>query len=89
MNDIPTPITPIWFYNTFVLPIFFDDDLDSYQKLLKIQFKINEIIKNQTSIIEWLNQLKDWIDKTLEKYAKEQLQQWLDDGTLEDVIRSV
>lgn len=86
MNDIPNPITPVYFYNTFVLPIYFDDDLDSYQKLLKIQLKINEIIKNQTQIIEWLNQLKLWIDTQLELYTRKQLEEWLKDGTLEKLI---
>ena len=86
MNDIPTPITPMYFYNTFVLPIYFDDSLDSYQKLLKIQYKINEIIANQTGIIDWLNQLKQWIDSQLEMYAKERLNEWLADGTLERII---
>lgn len=89
MNDIPNALTPLWFYNTFVLPIYFDDDLDSYQKLLKIQYKINEIIKNQTGIIEWLNQLKGWIDTQLELYAKEQLNEWLSDGTLEKIINQM
>ena len=89
MNDIFNKITPLYFYNTFVLPIYFDDDLDSYQKLLKIQYKINEIIKNQTSIIEWLNQLKEWIDTQLELYAKNQLNEWLTDGTLEKLINMV
>ena len=89
MNDIPNPINPMYFYNTFVLPIYFDDSLDSYQKLLKIQYKINEIIKNQTGIIGWLNSLKEWVDLQLEKYAKEQLNEWLTDGTLERLINEV
>lgn len=88
MNDIPNPITPMYFYNTFVLPIYFDDDLDSYQKLLKIQYKVNEIIKNQTGIIEWLNQLKEWVDTQLEYYTKEQLNEWLNDGTLRNLINN-
>lgn len=89
MNDIPNPINPMYFYNTFVLPIYFDDSLDSYQKLLKIQYKINEIIKNQTGIIEWLNQLKKWVDTQLEMYVKEQLNAWLADGTLEKLINDI
>lgn len=88
MNDIFNKITPLYFYNTFVLPIYFDDDLDSYQKLLKIQLKINEIIKTQNEVIEWLHQLKTWIDSQLEYYTKEQLREWLNDGTLRNLINN-
>lgn len=86
MIDIPNPLTPLYFYNNFVLPIYFDDDLDSYQKLLKIQLKINEIISNQSGIINWLQKLKEWVDTQLKLYAQEQLNEWLTDGTLEKII---
>ena len=86
MTNLPNPLTPLYFYNTFVLPLYFDDDLDSYQKLLKIQLKINEIISNQSGIINWLQKLKEWIDAQLQLYAQEQLNEWLTDGTLEKII---
>lgn len=79
-------ITPLYFYNTFVLPIYFDDDLDSYQKLLKIQYKLNEVIENQTKIIGWMNELKEWLDKELKNLVDNKLEEWMADGTLETLI---
>lgn len=89
MNDIPNPITPIYFYNTFVLPIYFDDDLDSYQKLLKIQYKINEVIENQTQIINWLNQLKTWVDGQIELYVNNKIDKMYADGTIQQIINDL
>lgn len=87
MNDMtPNPITPLYFYNTFVLPIYFDDDLNSYQKLLKIQYKINEVIENQTSIIGWLNNLKTWLEAEIKNFVDDKLEEWMADGTLETLI---
>lgn len=61
MND-ENFIKPLCFYNNFVLPIYFDDDLDSYQKLLKIQLKLNELIEyvNGTT-----NGWKDYTDEQI------------------------
>ena len=53
---------------------------------MKIQLKINEIISNQSGIINWLQKLKEWIDAQLQLYAQEQLNEWLTDGTLEKII---
>ena len=82
MAQIPQTIGYTHFYCTFVLPIYFDDDLDSYQKLLKIQYKINELVKNNNQIIEWLNDLEQWLKTTLKQYAQEILNQMLENGEL-------
>lgn len=82
MAQIPQPIGYTHFYCTFVLPLYFDDDLDSYQKLLKIQYKINELVKNNNQIIEWLNDLEQWLKTTLKQYAQEILNQMLENGEL-------
>lgn len=82
MAQIPQPIGYTHFYCTFVLPLYFDDDLDSYQKLLKIQYKINELVKNNNQIIEWLNDLDQWLKTTLKQYAQEILNQMLENGEL-------
>ena len=82
MAQIPQPIGYTHFSCTFVLPLYFDDDLDSYQKLLKIQYKINELVKNNNQIIEWLNDLEQWLKTTLKQYAQEILNQMLENGEL-------
>lgn len=74
------------FYCQKVLPIVYDDSLSYYETLCKISEKLNEVIDTQNNLgQEWLN-LKAWIDTQLETYAKDQLQNWLDDGTLANII---
>lgn len=82
MAQIPQPIGYTHFYCTFVLPLYFDDDLDSYLKLLKMQHKLNELIASHNQIIEWLNDLEQWLQTTLKQYAQEILNQMLENGEL-------
>lgn len=82
MAQIPQPLGYTHFYCTFILPLYFDEDLDSYLKLLKIQHKVNELVNNNNQIIEWLNELDAWLQTMLKQYAQEILNQFLENGDL-------
>lgn len=72
-----------------VLPLVYDESLSYYEVLCKIQFKLNEIINNQNNLNEAFNKLLKWIDSQIEMYTKDKLQEWLDDGTLENMIMAL
>lgn len=69
-----------------ILPLVYDESLSYYEVLCKVQSKLNEVINSQNNLQNEFYQLKEWIDTQLETYTKEQLQEWLDDGTLENMI---
>ena len=81
------PLFGIWCQK--ILPLVYDESLSYYEVLCKIQQKLNEVIESQNNLQNEFYQLKDWIDTQLENYAKDQLQEWLDDGTLENMILSL
>ena len=78
------PLFGVWCQK--ILPLVYDESLSYYEVLCKIQQKLNEVIESQNNLQDEFYQLKMWIDTQLEKYSKEQLQKWLDDGTLENMI---
>lgn len=83
------PITPFWFYCQHVLPLVYDESLSYYEVLCKLQAKLNEVIKTQNELQDAFQNLLTWVDTQLETYTKEQLQKWLNDGTLEAIIKSI
>lgn len=80
------PITPFEFYCQHVIPLVYDDSLSYYEVLCKIRNKLNEIITSQNSLNEQFKNLLQWITERLKEYTKEQLEEWLKDGTLESLI---
>ena len=81
------PLFGIWCQK--ILPLVYDESLSYYEVLCKIQQKLNEVIKSQNNLQYEFYHLKEWIDTQLETYTKEQLQEWLDDGTLENMIMTL
>ena len=79
-------ITPFKFYCQKVLPLVYDDSLSYYETLCKISEKLNEVIENENALSSEFENLQTWINTQLESYAKGQLQEWLDNGTLEKII---
>ena len=57
--------------------------------LYQILSKVNEIAESQNIIINNFEKVLEWANEQIEKYTKEQLQEWLDDGTLENMIRTM
>lgn len=78
------PLFPVWCHK--ILPLVYDESLSYYEVLCKLQQKLNEVVKSQNNLQDEFYQLKEWIDTQLEKYSKEQLDELLDDGTLENII---
>lgn len=56
--------------------------------LYQVLFKVNEVAKSQNIIIENFKKVLDWATCQIEKFTKEQLKEWLEDGTLENLILS-
>lgn len=54
--------------------------------LYQILSKVNEIAQSQNIIIDNFEKILDWAQNQIETYTKEQLQEWLDDDTLENMI---
>lgn len=78
------PLFPVWCHK--ILPLVYDESLSYYENLCRFMCILSKVIESQNNLQNELYQLKDWIDSQLENYSKEQLQEWLDDGTLENII---
>lgn len=79
-------IKPFTFYCQKILPLVYDESLSYYETLCKIQKVLNEVIENENSLNTAFQTLLEYVNTQLETYAKEQLEEWLDDGTLGDII---
>lgn len=71
----------------------FDLDLiyqaSDVELLYQILSKVNEIAQSQNIIIDNFEKILEWAQSQIENYTKEQLQEWLADGTLENMIMSL
>lgn len=79
-------IQPFTFYCQKILPLVYDESLSYYETLCKIQKVLNEVIGNQNNLNNAFTELLNYVNTQLETYAKEQLEEWLDDGTLVRII---
>lgn len=52
-------------------------------------YKLDEIIDQQNIIGEAFQQVLNWANNMLQEYTQEQLQQWLDDGTIQEMIQKL
>lgn len=57
--------------------------------LYQVLFKVNEIAKSQNIIIDNFQKVIEWATEQIEKFTKEQLEEWLDDGTLRKLINEI
>ena len=68
----------------------FDLDLiyetNDIEFLCKVLEKLNEIIDSQNLIVEDFNKIVKFVNEKIEEYTKEVLENWLYDGTLENLI---
>lgn len=79
-------VTPIKFFCQKVLPFVYDDSLSYYEVLCKFSEALNEVIENQNELTDEFQNLLNWVNTELEKYSKEQLEAWKNDGTLAEII---
>lgn len=81
--------------NLLPLPYIGMYDLDliyqtsDVELLYQILSMANKIAESQNIIIDNFEKVLDWAQNQIEQYTKEQLQQWLDDGTLENLISNM
>lgn len=69
------------------LPSAFDDSLSYLEKLNKVIKYLHEYSDVTNDMIERWNEVIEWVmDNGLEEAVSDQLQDWLEDGTLRDVI---
>lgn len=57
--------------------------------LYNFVYKLNEIIEQQNIVGEAFQQVLNWANNMLQEYTQEQLQQWLDDGTIQEMIQKL
>lgn len=57
--------------------------------LYQVLYKLNEIAKSQNIIIDNFQKVIEWATEQIEKFTKEQLEEWLEDGTLENLLLRV
>ena len=77
-------ILPLPYIGMFDLDLIYQTS--DVELLYQILYKVNEIAQSQNIIIEDFQKILEWASTQIEKYTKEQLQEWLDDGTLTDII---
>lgn len=68
------------------IPTVFNKGMDLYQAVCYLEWYVVQTYKSMNEVIADWNTLQEWIDTQLDGYAREQLQKWLDDGTLEKII---
>lgn len=70
-------------------PTAYDETLSYYEEVCKIAYKLNEVINSQNILQVSFEQILEWVNTQLKTYTLEQLQAWLDDGTLAQLIQSI
>lgn len=54
--------------------------------LYQVLFKVNEIAKSQNIIVDNFQKVIEWATEQIETFTRQQLQEWLSDGTMGDII---
>ena len=81
--------------NLLPLPYIGMYDLDliyqtsDVELLYQVLSKVNEIAQSQNITIDNFEKILEWAQNQIESYTKEQLQEWLNDGTLENMIMAL
>lgn len=60
-----------------------------YEAILDWLNQVNEMIETLNLTLKEFSEIKKWVTEQLEEFAKEQMIEWLNDGTLEELINSV
>ena len=67
-------------------PTAYDEALSYYEEVCKIAYKLNEVVNSQNNLLNQYEQILLFIQNELKEYSINQLQEWLNDGTLENLI---
>lgn len=76
------PLTPLKFWCQRVLPLVYDDSLSYYELLCKVVAKINELILSDNELKKTVSNITGTIEETVTKILNE----WLEDGTLKQIL---
>lgn len=57
--------------------------------LYQVLYKLNELAKSQNIIIDNFQKVIEWATEQIENFTKEQLEEWLNNGTLTNIILSL
>ena len=82
INKLPLP-----YIGMFDLDLIYQTT--DVELLYQILYRVNEVVKSQNKIISDFNNILTWANTQIETYTKQQLQEWLDDGTFEDIIQEL
>lgn len=75
---------PLPYIDMFDLDVIYQTS--DAELLYQVLFKLNEIAKSQNIVIDNFQKVLDWATCQIEKFTKEQLEEWLNDGTFESII---
>ena len=75
---------PLPYIGMFDLDVIYQSS--DAELLYQVLYKLNEIAKSQNIIIDNFQKVIEWANEQIETYTKEQLQEWLQDGTLSGLI---
>lgn len=80
-------LLPLPYIGMFDLDILYQTS--DTELLYQILSKVNEISKSQNIIIDNFEKILEWANNMIETYTKEILLEWLNDGTLENMINQL
>lgn len=75
---------PLPYIGMFDLDVIYQSS--DAELLYHVLYKLNEIAKSQNIIIDNFQKVIEWATEQIEKFTKEQLEEWLNDGTITDII---
>lgn len=78
---------PLPYIGMFDLDVIYQSS--DAELLYQVLYKLNEIAKSQNIIIDNFQKIIEWATDQIEKFTKDQLEEWLNDGTLTNIILSL
>lgn len=82
LNEIlPYP----WTYS-YLQRLNFDDSPTTYIMLARMLRKINELVAQGNNLQSIMEKLVEWINSQIDEVVREQMQKWLDNGTIKNII---
>lgn len=83
---VPPVVKPLCYCGNNPLPTAYTDSLSYEEEICRFRQKLIEVIQEVNGLNATVSQIIEWVDQMLEYYTIQQLQKWLDDGTLANLI---
>src|SRR5690606_18299365 len=72
------------------LPTTFDESMTLLEKMNKVIIYLNQIGELTNQVVEQWNEVMDWLlNQNLKELVEAKLEEWLADGTLQDILEYV